>query len=337
MHLDFDTEKKKYTPHLDASRVHAPIHLDANETAFFQLQLTYIEVQQKEILHKPLRAAQFIPVTSEAPSGAESIQIRYFDLYGKAKIVADFATDFPSATTAGSFKTFQVKSLGSSFSYTVPEIRRAQMAGLPLSQREAMAAEIAINEMIDTIAWLGDSGSNLYGLLNYPGILTYSLPATGTGSKTLWSTKTPDQIVADVNGLISAVRVATNGRHIPDTILVPQVTYLYLNATRLGSYNDKTLLQYLQDTLARVGVTEIGWINESVGIGSAGDIPAGQSASNRIIAYVRDPNIVKLEIPQPFEMFPPQLEGLTYKVHCHARTAGVICYYPWSIAVADGV
>lgn len=310
---------------------------DAGEAAFFQLQLIYIQRQQLEVKHKPLRAAQFIPVTAEADPGAETYEVRFYDIVGSAKWVNDYGSDFPAANTYGTYKRFPIRSLGSSYRYSIQEIRRAQMAGTPLTMREALAAERAINEKIDSVAWLGDSSVGMSGLLNFPGISSYTLPATGTGTSTLWSTKTPDQIIADVTGLISTVRVATNGKEVPTTLLLPQATFLYLNNTRTGAYNDKSILAYLKENLALIGVTEIDWINELVGIGASGSIPSGQSASNRVICYVKDPEHLHLELPVSFESLPPQLENMQYNIPCHARVAGTIVNYPLAIAYADGV
>jgi hypothetical protein len=331
-----ETVLKPYA-HADAARVHKPMVLDDGESAFFQLQLTYIEVQQHAIKHKPLRAMEFIPVTMMAPPGANSMQIRYYDLVGNAKIVHDYASDFPMANTVGSFKTVNIKSLGSGFQFSVQEIREAQMSGTPLDQREAMAAERAIDELIDSIAWMGDKDTGLNGLLNYPGIGSYTLGTGGTGS-TLWSTKTSDQIIADVVGLISSVRKATNGKEIPDTLLMSQTQFLYLAGTRLGSVNNVSLLTYLTETLRVLGVTTIDWVNELENFAGAtvGNVASGNTYANRIIVYKKDLEHLRLEIPVTFEMFPPQVENLVYKIPSHARCAGVIAYYPLSIAVADG-
>lgn len=328
-------------PHADAARIQMPMVLDDGESAFFQLQLAYVQVQQLEVKHKPLRAMQFIPVTSEAPEGAESILVRYYDLVGKAKVVHDYSSDFPMANTYGIEKTFKIKSLGSGFQYSAMEIRRAQMNGTPLNQREAMAAQRTIDELHDQIAWMGDPDTGLLGLLNYPGINTYTLGTGGTG-KTIWSDKTPDQILADITGLVTTVRTATNGREIPDTLLLPQAKYTYLASTRLGSDNDITILTYLKSSLKELGITTIDWVNElanfkGAGVSAAGNIDAGNTYANRMIVYTRDTEHLRLEIPTLFEMMPPQPKNMVYKVNCHARTAGVIVYYPLSIAVADGI
>lgn len=342
MNLDELKEKvlKPYA-HADASRLQAPMILDDGESSFFILQLAYIQLQQLAIKHKPLRAMEFIPVTSEAPLGAESIKIRFYDFVGKAKIVHDYASDFPMANTYGIEKTFNIKSLGSGFQYSVQEIRRAQMAGTPLDQREMDAAERTIMELHDSIAWMGDADSGLLGLLNYPGINTYTLGTGGTG-KTVWSDKTPDQILADITGLVTTIRTATNGKEIPDTLLLPQAKFMYLANTRLGAYNDVSILTYLRTNLKELGITTIDWVNELANfkyaaVSAAVNIDAGNTFANRMIAYKRDPMHLRLEIPQMFETFPPQQENLVYKVIAHARNAGVIVYYPLSVGVADGL
>jgi hypothetical protein len=335
--MTLDQLKVAATKPFKGQRVDSLNHLDAGEAAFFQLQLTYIQRQQLEVKHKPLRAAQFIPVSAEAPPGAESIKIRYYDVVGEAKWVSDYASDFPAANTYGSEKTFNIEGIGVQYTYSIQEIRRAQMAGIPLDQRSAMAAERSINEFIDDKAWYGDAKVGIYGLLKYPGVTTYTVPAVGTGSSTLWSTKTPDQIIADVTGMLTAVHTATNGKEMPNTLLLPRAEFNRLAGLRTGTYNDKTVLAYLEENLALLGLTEIDWINESVNIGTTGNIPAGQTASNRAVVYVKDPEHLRLELPIAFESFAPQLEGMVYKIPCYARTAGVISYYPLSIAYADGI
>lgn len=308
-----------------------PMRLDAGEEAFFLRQLEYIKVKQYEIKHKPLRAAEFIPVSSEAPPGADTITIRYYDIVGLAKIVHDYASDFPRVDTYGIEKKFPVKSIGTSFGYSVKEIRRAQMAGLPLDQRRAIAAQRASDELIDRIAWLGDTATGLFGLINYPGISQYTVAATGAQNgatnSTKWINKTPDQIIADITGIINGVIVTTNGKEVPDTLIVPTGLYTYLSSTRVSSYSDKTILNYIKENFLML--KEVNWVNELAG--------AGANGSDRFMVYTKDPEHLTLEIPQVFEQFAPQQENLQYSVPCHAETAGVIMYYPLSAAFGDGI
>ena len=64
---------------------------------------------------------------------------------------------------------------------------------------------------------------------------------------------------------------------------------------------------------------------------------AGTGGVARMVGY--DPNREKVEgiVPIPFEAFPPQLQGLEYKVENHARTGGVVARYPLSVIYGDGI
>lgn len=301
--------------------------LDANEQAFFFRQIEHIQVKQREVQHKPLRAAEFIPVNMEAPAGTDKITYRFYDVVGLAKFISDYATDVPDVDAYGTETSVNVKSIGVGYKYSIKEIRRAAQGGVPLDQRRASAAKRAINEKLDTVAWLGDTKQGINGLLKYPGILSYTLLADGTGSSKLWSTKTPDQIVRDIAGLLTAVNVATNSVEECDTLIMTRTAYNYLSFTRMGSGSDKTILTYVRENFPML--TKISWVNELVGIGAG--------STDRIMAYKRDPDKLDFQLPVPFESFDPEKKGMVYKVMCHAETAGVIVYYPLSVVFADGL
>ena len=88
-----------------------------------------------------------------------------------------------------------------------------------------------------------------------------------------------------------------------------------------------TILEYFLRTSQYVKSVDV-W-NKLAGAGSGG--------VDRMVAYRRDPDALELIIPQEFEQFAPQQEGLEWQVPCHARCAGVVSYYPLSIAYGDGI
>lgn len=301
--------------------------LDANESAFFKRQLEFIKSQTYDTKYKELKATLLIPVSTEAPNGADTITFRRFSKVGFAKIVADYANDFPRVDIFGEEVQVPVRSIGDSYGYSIKEIRRAQMAGLNLNQRRAETARRAIDEKINDVAFSGDTDYNLQGLIDYPGTTEYTIPADGTGSSKLWSTKTPDQIVRDVTGLLDAIVDPTNGREAPDTLLLPITQFLLIANTRMTDGNDKTIMTYIKQNNPFINTIE--WITELKS--------AGASSTDRMMMYTRDPRNLTLEIPQPFEQFTPQQKGMEFEVPCHAETGGVIVYYPLSIAFGDGI
>ncbi len=301
--------------------------LDANESAFFKRETEYIKTQTYDVKYKALKAFDLIPVSGEAGPAASEITWRQFAAVGLAKIVQDYAKDFPRVDVYGTETTVKVKSLGDSYGYSIQEIRQSQMTNKRLDQRRAETARRAIDELTNTIALTGDSNSGLQGLLNYPGITEATIPADGTGASKTFASKTPDQIIRDVTNLVNAVVATTNGREQPDTWLLPITQYNDIATRRVSSVSDTTVLEYILRTSPYI--KKIDWLSELA--------TAGAGGTTRMLLYVRDPRNLTLEIPQPFEQFDPQQEGMAYSIPCHARVGGVIVYYPLSVSFGDGI
>lgn len=301
-------------------------NLDANESIFFNRQLEHVKTKTYDVKYKQLKATMLLPVETDAHTGADTITYRSYSKVGMAKIISDYAHDFPRVDTIGSENTIKVRSLGDSYGYSIKEIRRSQKAGARLDSRRANTARRAIEELINTLAWSGDSDYDIQGLIDYPGITEYTLPADGTGSVKLWSAKTPDQIVRDLNGIVDAVVDTTNEIESPDTMIMPYSLLSLISNTRMTDGNDKTIKTFFLENNDHIKNIE-----------SLPELKtAGAGGTTKIMCYPKDPNNIGLQIPQAFEQFPAQWKGMEAEIPCHAETAGVIVYYPLSVSYADG-
>ena len=306
-------------------------HLDADESLFFTRQLEFVKGRTFDIKFAALKARTLIPVSFEAGPGAESIKYEQFDMVGVAKIVADYAKDFPRADVSAKEFISPIKSLGSSYGYSVQEIRNAQFAGKPLQQRKANAARRSIAQQENTIAYIGDSDFNLPGWFTNPNIPDVALPADGVGSLTTFASKitTPDLIVRDLNSMINAVMTQSNGAELPNAMLLPLAQKTQIASTPRSINSDTTILNYvLQNNAA--GLTDCEWVNELAASN-------GFVADDTAIVYDRSPDAMTLEIPQDFEQFRPQEKGLEFEVPVHERIGGVLIYYPLSQTITDDV
>ncbi len=306
-------------------------HLDADESIFFTRQLEHVKSRTFDKKFAQLKARQLIPVSFEAGPGAESIRYEQFDMIGVAKIVADYAKDFPRADVLAKEFLSPIKSLGSSYGYSVQEIRNAQHAGKPLQQRKANAARRAIAQQENSIAYIGDPDFNLPGWFTNPNIPDVALPADGAGSATTFASKigTPDLIVRDLNSLINAVMTQTNGVESPNTMLMPLAQKTLVASTPRSINSDTTILNYvLQNNAADLKDCE--WVNELA-------VANGFVGADTALVYDRNPDQMTLEIPQDFEQFRPQEKGLEFEVPVHMRIGGVLIYYPLSQALSDDV
>ena len=300
------------------------IHLDAGESAFFLRQLEHVQTRILEVPHKPIKALTLIPVNMEADPGAETVTYRTFDRLGTAKIISDYATDIPRVDIYGYEKTIKIKSLASSYGYSVQEIRAARKANLNLETRRANVARETIDRLIDRLAWYGDSKAGIQGFLNYPGTIQFTLGTKAAGGVSL-TVATADEIIKDLTGMITAVRTTTNGVEDIDTFVFPLSTYSMLETIRIPD-TDKTLLAWLRSNFPQI--TRWDWANELENSGAGG--------TKQIIGFKRDLDHLDFQLPVAYEQFPPQQKGLEYEVICHARAGGVIVYKPQSVVWAQG-
>lgn len=315
---------------------------DAADTAVFLRQLTYIYQQTYDIKYPELKARQFIPVDNRVGPGADSFVWRQYDKKGTAKVVQNYADDFPNAEIIGKEFQSRVVSLGASYQYTLQDMRAAAMAGLPLETRKAETARRVMENLVESLAAYGlnqtqpgqdldpvqETGDSIqfYGLTNFPNIQTSTTTNNWTSGSTV------QQILADVNALQNLVFKNTKGVHMPNTLLLPTDIYGYLATTpRSPTFTDDTMLQYI--------LKQSPWLESIdywVPLDTAGKKQDGTTVGGRIMCYQRDPEVLQMVIPQEFEQLPPQMIGMSFKIPCHMRYGGVTVRYPKALAYLDG-
>lgn len=301
-------------------------HLDAAENAFFERQLEQIRAKTYDIKYPAFRARQLIPVDNTIDPGAETVKYNQYNAVGLAKIVSSYADDLPRADVKGLEFRQPIKSLGASYGYNVQEIRAGKFAGLPLEARKANAARLAVEQAIDRIAALGDSVNNLTGFLNQPNAQIVTIPNGASASK-LWSSKTGLEINSDLTAMANAVVSNTKGIETADTLVVPIAQYGQIASTPITSTATRTILDFFLGSNPWIKNVEY-WFRLQ---------GAGAGATDRVVAYRKDPDALMLVIPQEFEQFPPTQDGLEFQIACHARIGGVTLFYPLSMAYGDGI
>ncbi len=304
-----------------------PIRLDDQESAFFKRELEFVKVKTYDTKYKKLKAFDIFPISTEAQSGNTEITYQVYSGIGFAKIIADYGKDFPRVDVFGEENTVKIYDLGDSYGYSIKEIRRSRISGKRLDQRKAGFAKKAMDQETNRIALTGDDDYNIVGFIDNPNITEYTIINDGTSSSKTWASKTPDQIIRDMNGIVTAVMDSTNGVEVPDTILLPLEQFNYIVSQRMTGDSSETIMSFFLKT--NPYIKTIDWLVELK--------DAGTGSTDRIMVYTKDDDHLTLEIPQPFEQFPPEQEGMTFKISCHAETAGVLIYYPLSVAFGDGI
>jgi len=302
-------------------------NLDANESIFFERELKHVKAKSYDIKYPDLKARSLIPTDFSANAGAESITYEQYSQVGMAKLIANYADDLPRADIGGKEFTVPVKSKGSSYGWNLQELRAAAYAGKSLNTRKVSSAKRSHLALENQIAWFGNSDAGLPGLLTNANINSVTIPNDGTGPSTLWSAKTPDQIIRDINLMFRTVHSASLGVESADTLLLPLTQYNLIFDTPRSAQSDMSIAQWVLKNSPHLKA--IDYLNELDGTGTAG--------ADRILAYHRHPDKLTLDIPQDFEQLPVQERNLEYVVPCHSRIAGTIIYYPLSVALGEGI
>lgn len=303
---------------------------DADGAFFFQRQLEHIKARSYDVRYADLKARTLFPVSNEAGKGVDTITYRTYDQVGVAKIISAYANDLPRADVSGKETRIPVQPIGASYGYNLDEIQAAQLTGVPLDQRRANACIRSINQVINDVAFFGDSTTKMPGLFSNTNIPKGVVPNPGSGTE--WENKTPKQIIDDVNDIFGDIFETTKMLEQGNTLLIPPSQWSYIMSTPRSDNSDTTIAQYI--------------LNNSPYLNSMADIIAVNecaSANNPLnttdvmVAYNRSPDKLQLEVPVEIEMLPVQMRNLEFVIPARARLGGLNIYYPLSLAINSGI
>jgi len=313
------------------------IALDEDEGIFFSKELEYVKARSYDRLYPELLARRLFPVDSSAHPGAATITYDSWDALGVAKIIHSYAQDLPASDVTAKQITRRIYSQGTSFHYSLQDIRAAQFAGKPLTQRQADSARRQMLQLENKIAFhgndaaLGVPGIDIPGFINHPNVNAVTAP-DGASTTTNWSTKTSEEIIADICLMVETVRDVSNGVESPSILLLPESQYTLIACTPRTTTTETTILRWILESNP--------FISEIIPVYNLkGSIPASVAYDSEdcAILYDRSPDKLTLEIPQDVEMLPVQEKALSFSVPVHSRNAGVLIYYPKSIAQLNGI
>lgn len=308
--------------------------LDDNETIYFVEELNHIKARAYQKKYPQLKGAtgELFPISSEADPGDETITYEFYDEVGVAAIIANYGDDLPRVNVKGKRYTSDIRGIGTSYEYSLLEIRKGAKTGKSLSQRQANMAKRANDQKVNRIAWYGDAEYNLIGIFNNPNITAGEVQAGATTSEKEWSKKNPDEILLDMNDAINDTIDLTNGVEEPNVLLLPLAQFSLVSTTRLAAGTDTTILQFFKNNQTNVVVDRI------VELKNVDPLPSGDIGPKDVMmSYVRDEEHLSLEIPQMFEQLPVQEKNLTFLVNCHSRCGGIIIPYPLAVNVVEGI
>lgn len=254
--------------------------------------------------------------------------------FGEARFLAANAFDMPFSSNNMAQQTRAFHLAGIGYEWTTPEMERAAMLGRALPSDKARAAVRASDRFVYGIGMTGLTPRGVNekgwtGFTNNGSAPSAQVAADGTGSSRLWSAKDADLILRDINEALTAVETGTGETHIANTLVLPTTKYNYAATKRVGDTN-ATVLNYLQqNNVAGERLTILkSRALETAGTGSTG----------RMVAYDRDPEVLKFFLPGPHQFYAPfQKSTFVYEVAGLMNVGGLDVRLPKAIVYRDSM
>ncbi|EKQ56275.1 MULTISPECIES: DUF2184 domain-containing protein [unclassified Clostridium] len=220
----------------------------------------------------------------------------------------------------------------------VPFIDQQRMQGIGRSLDSILDNGIKLNynKSLDYMCYKGVPEEKVYGLVNNPNIATSTVAKNAAGTSTKWADKTPDEILMDINTLLTDTW--TNSEYdnsgMANHILVPPQNYTLLVTRKVSEAGNVSILNYLLEN--NIGK------NQGVDLDiqpSRWCTGAGLNDSNRMVAYVNDKSKIKMDIPVPLmrAMTQQSVENMAYLTGYVANIGQVKHLYYQCCEYADGI
>lgn len=307
---------------------------DQAALSFLVQQATHIEAEVYKIRYPDLQYKQLIPIDTSANDWAKSVTFYSMDQTGAAAWFHHYATDMRFADVTRAQHEEAIHMAGIGYRYTLQELGFAQqMPGVQLTPERAEAAVRGSEEFVDAKAFTGDASKGWEGLINNSGVTRVDAANDGTGASRLWSTKTSDQIIRDVNDALTAVYTGSLTVEMADTVLLPIAALGILANKRIES-TEGNALEWLKKYNVYTQITGRPLdIRGVLGLESAGTAGVG-----RMVLYRRDPSVLKMHMPMSHRFLPVWQTGpLIFDVPGIMRLGPVEIRRPASVRYVDGI
>lgn len=308
---------------------------DSQQALGFLLQQTsYIEQEVYRIQYPDIIYPTLVPVDTSANEWAKSITYFSLDRVGQADWFDGMATNMPVADINRAKYEQTIEMAGIGYRYTLEELGHAMMVpGTNLSSERAEAARRAYEEFMDRLARVGDARKGVTGLFNNANVTREDAIADGTGSSALWTAKTADMIVRDVNNSLLGVYENSLTVEMADTVLLPIAAMTTLAQKRVEN-TTMNALQYLKEN--NLYTQQTGAPLMIRGVLDLAD--AGSGGVGRMVTYRRDPRVVKFHVPMPHRFLPVWQTGpITFDVPGIFRVGSVDIRRPGAFRYVDGI
>lgn len=219
--------------------------------------------------------------------------------------------------------------------YTIPELESARLTGRPIDTQMLSALNRKHQMDTDQVVYVGDATKATTGLLNSALVTNVANVPNGAGGSAAWTSKTPDEILFDINeALVSAWKAS--GYVAPPTKLgLSPTAFGYISTAKVSSAGNETILSYVKER--NILTADKGIPLEIVSIKWLDSAARGLAAGNdRMVAYTQKPDYVRYPMV-PLVPAVTQYRGIWVAVPYYGRLGVTEIVYPETVAYRDKI
>lgn len=240
-------------------------------------------------------------------------------------------TAIPGVSVNGQKIVTPLRLLGREISYSSVELERSQLTGQPIDAQKTDAMNTLYQMNTDQMVYVGSSDVAATGLINNASVVATGV-ATGLSGSTLWSQKTPDEILADVNTLLSSTWSASAFAVCPGKLLLPPTNFSYIASQKVSSAGNVSILKFLQENSIALSINgkeldiqPVKWLTG-----------AGSGSSNRMVAYTNEEDRVRFPMV-PIRRETAYYQGIRFTAPYIWAFGQIEFVYPETVQYADGI
>lgn len=215
------------------------------------------------------------------------------------------------------------------------DMQKSNYIGRSLDQLLQDGVRLTYDKHMDANVYVGLSNYGTTGLVNNPDTVETTVDNGAAGTAT-WETKTPLEILADINNAITSVwaNAEYDTEAMPNHILIPYEQYTLIMNTPVTDLATETILDFvLKNNVAAKngGSLYIGATKWCKG--------AGTGSKDRMVVYVNHERYVNVDelVPMTRAMTQPNAANFCYDTAYAANISEVQVFYPQTIGYFDGI
>jgi len=221
--------------------------------------------------------------------------------------------------------------LGREISYTSVELERSQLTGQPIDTQKLSAMNTLYQMNTDQMVYIGSSDVVVTGLFNDASVTTGTV-ANGIAGTPAWTTKTPDEILADVNTLVESAWSASAFAVCPSELRLPPFQFSYIASQKVSSAGNVSILKFLEENSISLkingkalNIQPVKWLTGR-----------GAGSTDRMVAYTNEEDRVRFTMV-PIRRETAYYQGIRYIAPYIWAFGGIELVYPETVQYADGI